>query len=371
MHQPILPTKDLKSLVFATKPRENAGARSSNRFDYQKNWAIVKLTELHATDQDYLLAFEFHEDIAVFDSAVDPTSVNFYQVKTTENSHWKLTDFAKTKKGKGDTILPSIIGKLSEQLENFGDLVGGLFLITNSKVQAKLKDDIDCLTVSAFSLKDICDADKTKLTKKLAIELPGKDWSKFFDLMVFNLQQLDIKHHSEITKAKLSAFIEAVLPNVKYQIGPVYKAIFDEIKTKNNVETTALSFNELKTSKSVSRADFDKYLFALKNNDSMKDLAVSIAHRLDQELVDYRFVASFKSHATTYEIARMDYDDKQLQKIEQGVFNHVNNYQSITGKLSEDMEKIFTSLSKDLVTNISFEPNYIKTIILFRLYGKG
>lgn len=95
-------------MIFAEKPRENAGARDSNRFDYQKNWTIVKLMELHTTGQDYLLAFEFHEDIAVFNSSADPTQVDFYQVKTNKDPQWKLTDFAKTKKGKDDLILPSV-----------------------------------------------------------------------------------------------------------------------------------------------------------------------------------------------------------------------------------------------------------------------
>lgn len=371
MHQQTQSTMQLKSLVFAEKPRENAGARSSNRFDYQKNWAIVKLIELHTTSRDYLLAFEFHEDIAVFNSSTDPTIVDFYQVKTTDNPHWKLTDFAKTKKGKHDTILPSILGKLNEQLENFGDAVGGLYLITNSKVQGNLKNKTDCLTVATFNLKDVCDEDLKKLNAKLSMELAGKDLTKLTEMMVFNLQQLDIKHHSEITRDKLRAFIEVTLPNVKYQIGPIYKAIFDEIKTKNNVETTTLSFDELKATKSVSRADFNKYLAALENNDSMKDSAVAIEQRLNQELADYRFVASFKLQAKNYEIARMNYNDKQFQQIEHKIFAQVDNFSSATGRMNADMESIYTSLPSEIVTNLSYTGDYIKTIILFRLYGKG
>lgn len=371
MHQQPQSTMQLKSLVFAEKPRENAGARSSNRFDYQKNWAIVKLTELHSTGEDYLLAFEFHEDVAVFNSSDDPTLVDFYQVKTTDSPHWKLTDFAKTKKGKDDSILPSTLGKLNGQLENFGDAVSGLYLITNSKVQGTLKNKTDCLTVTAFNLKDVCDEDLNKLNAKLNVELAGKDLTKLTELMVFHLQQLDIKHHSEITRDKLSTFIEATLPNVKYQIGPIYKAIFDEIKTKNNVEATMLSFDELKATKSVSRADFDKYLAALENNNSMKDSALAIEQRLNQELADYRFVASFKLQAKTYELARMNYNDKQFQQIEHKVFNEVANFLSPTGRINADMESIYATLPNEVVNNLSYGKDYIKTIILFRLYGKG
>lgn len=49
----------LKKLVHDNKPREKSGPRSSNRFDFQKEWAICKLLELHQTDDDYLLVLDY------------------------------------------------------------------------------------------------------------------------------------------------------------------------------------------------------------------------------------------------------------------------------------------------------------------------
>ncbi|GAG02404.1 unnamed protein product, partial [marine sediment metagenome] len=66
------------------EPRENAGSKSSNRFDYQKNWALCKLLELHLSGRDYILVLDFHEDILVLDSEVDPKEIEFYQIKTTQ-----------------------------------------------------------------------------------------------------------------------------------------------------------------------------------------------------------------------------------------------------------------------------------------------
>ena len=43
-------------------PRENAGSISSNRFDFQKDWAICKLLELHEQKTDYVLILDFQED---------------------------------------------------------------------------------------------------------------------------------------------------------------------------------------------------------------------------------------------------------------------------------------------------------------------
>ena len=66
---------------FVKKPvRESSGSRSSNRFDYQKNWSLCELLELHSRNSEYLMVFEHHEDIVVFDSQTTPLDAIFYQV---------------------------------------------------------------------------------------------------------------------------------------------------------------------------------------------------------------------------------------------------------------------------------------------------
>lgn len=362
---------DLQTLVFAKKPRENAGARSSNRFDYQKDWAIVKLTELHASGKDYLLAFEFHDDIAIFDASENPSKIEFYQVKTQDKPHWLLTDFAKTKKDKDGNQLPSIFGKLNDHLSNYGNCVAGLFLITNSKVQATLTNDTDCMSVRTFDLKDVKNDEIQKLSTKLTVEFGTNDLQNLINLIAFRLRELDINQHSDITKAKLSAFIEAELPDVKYQIGPFYTAIFDEVKSKSNVEETVLNFDRLKAVKAISRSDFERYLSVLKNNNSMRDLATSIENRLNQEKVDYRFVSAFKSQAKTYELQRMNYGDKGFQQTEQRIFNYADAYQRKSGIISDDLNVIYSSIPENQIKGVLLSEDYIKTIILFRLYEKG
>lgn len=82
------------------KPRENSGSISSNRFDYQKNWAICKLIEL-SKQSDFLLAFEFYEDIIVFDSSTVPNIIDFYQVKTKNKGKQSISTLVRKNKGGG------------------------------------------------------------------------------------------------------------------------------------------------------------------------------------------------------------------------------------------------------------------------------
>jgi hypothetical protein len=71
----------LKDTFLTVTPRENAGARSSDRSDYQKDWALCQLLRLHGSGSDYLIVFDLHDDILIFDSEANPTLISFYQSK--------------------------------------------------------------------------------------------------------------------------------------------------------------------------------------------------------------------------------------------------------------------------------------------------
>lgn len=93
-------------------PRENSGSVSSNRFDYQKDWAISKIIDL-SKNADFLLVFEFYEDIIVFDSSDNPNVIDFYQVKTKVTGKHSVSSLLKKTKGS------SILGKLFTNKINF------------------------------------------------------------------------------------------------------------------------------------------------------------------------------------------------------------------------------------------------------------
>ena len=69
----------LAQLFDTVEPRENAGPVSSDRSQYQKDWALCKLLKIHSEGWDYTIAFDIHDDVVVFEPEHTPTSVSFYQ----------------------------------------------------------------------------------------------------------------------------------------------------------------------------------------------------------------------------------------------------------------------------------------------------
>lgn len=156
----------LGSLV--QKPqRETAGSSSALRFDYQKNWAFCEMLHRHLAGSDYLVAFEFHDDVAFFDAEQNPTSVEFVQVKTQDSAKPRTTAsiVARGRAAKGKTPKNSIIGKMCL---NFSGIASSLSvevsLVTNNGFEFSSADVL---------LTDVALAHRKRIVAALAAELPS------------------------------------------------------------------------------------------------------------------------------------------------------------------------------------------------------
>ena len=83
-----VPAGSLNQALLTGVPREFSGSTTANRYDFQANFAILKLIELHESAGDYRIAFDYFDDVVVLDSATNPGKIYLYQVKgTSKNSH--------------------------------------------------------------------------------------------------------------------------------------------------------------------------------------------------------------------------------------------------------------------------------------------
>ena len=75
---------ELCNRLVNISPRETAGSRSTNRLDYQQDYAIFCLLELHTKGEDYRILLDYHDDIVILFPSEDPQDIHFYQVKTSK-----------------------------------------------------------------------------------------------------------------------------------------------------------------------------------------------------------------------------------------------------------------------------------------------
>ena len=100
--------KGLLDELLEKPQRETAGADTSSRFDYQRNWAFCEMLRRHLVHADYLVAFEFHDDTVFLSPGSAPTNAEFFQVKTSKSPNArKLADLINRPKNSN-----SILGKM-------------------------------------------------------------------------------------------------------------------------------------------------------------------------------------------------------------------------------------------------------------------
>lgn len=109
-------SQDPLEALLRDSPGDESGGRSATLgFSFQQWWATLSAVERLETQQDFAILSEFKEDVAILDSAEEPSLVEFCQVKKSERSGaWSLEELqrkgAKLKSGDGHG--PSILAKL-------------------------------------------------------------------------------------------------------------------------------------------------------------------------------------------------------------------------------------------------------------------
>lgn len=83
------------------------------------------------TTEDYCVLFEVHDDIVSLHDWNETTYADFYQVKPdTTGKAWTSDRLIYRNKGKGDSRLPSILGKLYSHCDNLGRFARRLTFVT-------------------------------------------------------------------------------------------------------------------------------------------------------------------------------------------------------------------------------------------------
>ena len=207
--------KDLLKDLLTKPQREVAGASTAARFDFQKCWALCEMIDRHCAGQDYVVAFEFHDDVLFFDTATNPNEVEFCQVKTAESPKpRKLSSITSRRKPKN-----SIIGKMLKNTEGLADYpTAKLVLVSNNVFE---------FANTLICAKDLEEKYRKKLVEKITDELPTLN-ENILEHIHFRVVQIPIAEVETYLRGKAvnlfenrfgTEFTEAVLPWLRVMMG--------------------------------------------------------------------------------------------------------------------------------------------------------
>lgn len=251
--------------------RETAGADSASRFDYQKDWAFCRMIRKHIEGKDYLVAFEYHDDVVFLEPSDAPTLAEFCQVKTSSStSPRRLSSLTSRPKGK-DSILAKMVS-------NFDGICSShevnVVLVSNNAFD--------------FSDRDVCakDLDKkfsAKLLEKLQDEIPGFDPKKIehihFKVTGVSLDAMQSYLNGEAMDLFCTKFSEDHGLNVRTWI----RLVQSEIARKNNHPSGEIAtVDELVQKKCIDYPFVESTLTMIqKRSRKPADISLVLNHLLD------------------------------------------------------------------------------------------
>lgn len=255
---------DLSTKLISTPQVEDSGSDTAKRFQYQALYGLALVFNEHKSGDDYAVVFEFHDDIAVLDSCTTPNRVRFFQVKTKAKGHWTLTPILKQEKGKGKIdpgkLLPSYMGKMYQNVLNFGDNVEAVNFVSNAQMSFGARSSEFCL--------DSCTPEEVaKVVNQIKKEHPTcKDVkTNLVRFISSNLSLDDLDAHS---KGKLSEFVAENLGEVEYSLDALYRAVTDECQRKSRAKCDPKDISELLLNRGVTRSDAEAWLTRIRKRAS-------------------------------------------------------------------------------------------------------
>jgi Cap4, dsDNA endonuclease domain len=347
--------------------REKSGATSSNRFDYQKDWTIGKLIELHTTKSDYLIICDYHEDVVILDSEKNPSSGMFVQVKTDKTNSWTSNRLVKRKNGEDGELLNSILGKLTSTVQQFSKFNPEMAIVSNARFNFKLSDGTKSLTLDLVKLSELDDSELQKIDDAIKAECGIDKYHLSFECC-FEVSDLSLQDHASHTKGKILKFLEDIGHDKSANAAAIYRVLFDSVKNKTNIEASIADYQELLAKKGIGKSYIDKMIQTIASSKDVNEMWTLLQNALSQEGVSPVKLVKIKHDWEKFDIDRLD-------PLNEVILDLRKQARTAVSSITEENEDItLTNMASEVVKKIDpkfpkqFSDNYILVVAFRELY---
>lgn len=355
---------NLKDELINTAPREISGSTTFNRYSYQNNWALSLLLSVHNEMDDYAIAIDYFDDVALLDGALAPNSVDFYQVKTKKTNLFKLSDLLRNKKKDGEIVSLSYLGKLYSNYLDFPNDTTSLNFVSNAYYDIDMHKDIPKASTEYYDLytNQFSESSCDKIRKRLEEEFPDKD-SHNLNLFHLNVSALSLQGNTEHTLGLVTEFLSSHLGVNSVNSKGLHLLLADEISKKAKYSSVITDWNTLIKEKCITKSRITALLnevkVSLSYGDIFKDVLDSIS-----SLYTLTDLIKLRKEARRFEVATLEdfsVHQSKIQKVTNAiqeapsglkVFEKIPALTSlVTSKLNEDeeMKSVFESESKEFI----------------------
>ena len=325
--------------------RENAGQRTGNRFQYQYHWGLIKLLELFESTDDFMMIFEFADDIIVLDSTDNPKYIDFYQIKTNSKKNaFNWTRAALLKRGTKKNPTLSIVEKMIDNYIRYTDNTRNIQFVSN--LHCKFKD-ISTKEQNPLVLKSLANDDIEELKKQMCTNCPQKNScnEQCKKIISFSCANLDLSAFKETSIGKVNVFLNKLYPGSDINGYTLYDVLITKIKDKSTYEGQITNKKDLAIHKSISKQNFQEQLSAIYKSSELKKMYATLHTDISK----------------IYSIPEAKIIQMALKKIETDILD-IDNFllQKVVGLIKKDVNDI---IKNNLVNNDDELKEHINCII--------
>ena len=362
----------LKEKIVNIRPREKSGSISGSRFDFQKDWSICQLIQQHESSSDYLIIFDWHEDLIIMDSEYNPNKVAFYQIKGKQSGNWTITMLIKSHNDSKGSPLLSIIGKLYDCKSKFEMETTSLNFVSNARFFVTLDDSSSSLSRDDICIIELAKSEKDRIKSKLNSEHNLSSAPIFEDITFLKVLDLSLSDSSTHTKGKIANFLDVIVPAKKFHVPSVYRMLFDEIKRRATYHKDILTYEDLIANKGIGRSKFEKIIQATCIDKDYDDIWNRAENLLYSDGLNFNDTRKLKNAWKKLELERMNPDNDYLTRLGLIIKRIANEKQAIGSLNNKNLLQNINAIYNDYLTEVnlplSYDESFIKAIILSELY---
>lgn len=375
--------------LASVKPMENAGASSSNRFEYQINWGLHRLLQLEEAHEDYVMILDYHDDIVVCNSDNQENYIDFYQIKTRTNSHWGIKQLCEVKHKdlndkKNDntkeqnnsevdideenieiTNKLSIVAKLLSHIKAFDD-TRNLYFVTNEHISfIGNKKYVD--------FADLDDRYKKSIRDRVNKQVDGLN-EEVYNKLIFVQNQMSESEYRDTMTGEVVRFLKENW-HLATDADEVYKNLTSWLRRQSNYEDILSNKDELLKFKSVTHNEFYDYLVGLKLLRSFDKIVDQIREQLrdvssENTRAELTFAkkANIENKLKQIQADLLNYNNDELHRLIALIRSTIND-NAILEEVDVDfwtyVNRIFNLVKNKYNNYQSYEDLYIKSLIMY------
>ncbi len=246
---------------FATlhkiKPREKSGARTSSRFEFQANFSILKILDLHEAGSDYRVLLDHSDDLTILDSSDNPTRIQFYQIKGRDSGQrWTIKQLVKEEKGGASPR--SVIGKMYQNAANFPAEAELTAFASNASYNFLLKDGTKTTPDNAIIKGIDLHGDEVQaIDAILEPDFPSPRNPACIGILLFERTNLPLQQQATFVTGRLAEYLAKLAGGDKFPIKALYDVLLQNVKARAGNTEEPDSLSKFYQTKSISRAEID------------------------------------------------------------------------------------------------------------------